>query len=217
MNSTDDLKTTINPNNVTTGGPVEGGCCYTNFSASPTLPTTAAESLVEETSTWENVGELSDQGWTQSTSTSVNKFKGYHGTVLLTQISEEENTFKAEFLEVTRSTATKLRYGSDNVTTDEDGFVSAIDPTHVPDEILPLVFDELLSNGVKQRTVFPRAKIDSIDDQAHQRGSLLVYGMTFTALVDDQNRPYYVRRAKKAAATGATGRTGATGQTGGGA
>lgn len=198
MNSTDDLKTTINPNNVTTGGPVEGGCCYTNFSASPTLPTTAAESLVGETSTWENVGELSDQGWTQSTSTSVNKFKGYHGTVLLTQISEEENTFKAEFLEVTRSTATKLRYGADNVTTDQDGFVSAIDPTHVPDEILPLVFDELFSNGVRQRTVFPRAKIDSIDDQAHQRGSLLVYGMTFTALVDDQGRPYYVRRAKKA-------------------
>lgn len=199
MNSTDDTKTTINPNNVTTGGPVEGGCCYTDFSDTPTLPTTASESLTGNASTWENVGELSDQGWTQSVSTSVNKFKGYHGTVLLSQISDEENTFKAEFLEITRATTDKLRYGPDNVTVDDDGFVSAIDPTNVPDMVVPLVFDELLSNGIKQRTVFPRAKIDSVDDQAHQRGSLLVYGMTFTALVDANNRPYYVRRAKKAA------------------
>ena len=197
MLTADDLNTTINPENVTTGSPVEGACCYTDFSDSPTLPTTASESLVETGSTWENVGELSDQGWTQSTSTSVNKFKGYHGKVLLTQVADEENTFKAEFVEITRATVAKLRYGADNVTIDNDGFVSAIDPKSVPDAIVPLVFDELFANGVKQRTVFPRAKIDSIDDQAHQRGSLLVYGMTFTALVDSNGRPYYVRRAKR--------------------
>ena len=208
MNKTDDLNTGFNPNNATTGGPVEGGCCYTDFSDTPTLPTTASESLVGESSTWENVGELSDQGWTQSVSTSVNKFKGYHGTVLLSEVADEENTFKAEFVEITRATTDKLRYGKNNVTVDNDGFVSAIDPTVVPGDIVPLVFDELLSNGIKQRTVFPRAKIDSIDDQAHQKGSLLVYGMTFTALVDDNNRPYYVRRAKKAAASTGGGETG---------
>lgn len=204
MYGTDDLNTTINPNNVTTGGPVEGGCCYTNFSDNPTLPTDASESLVGVGSTWENVGELSDQGWTQSTSTSVNKFKGYHGSVLLTEVADEENTFKAEFLEITRATTDKLRYGESRVTVDQDGFVSAIDPTTVPGHIVPLVFDELLSNGIKQRTVFPRAKIDSIDDQAHQRGSLMVYGMTFTALVDSNGRPYYVRRYRPRAAVDTT-------------
>ena len=197
MDATDDLKTGFNPNNVTTGAPPEGGCCYTDFSDSPTLPTTATESLTGLGSTRENVGELSDQGWTQSVSTSVNKFKGHHGTTLLTEVSNEEHTFKVEFVEITRATTDKLRYGKDNVTVDQDGFVSAIDPTVVPGDVLPLVFDELLSNGVKQRTVFPRAKIDSIDDQAHQKGSLLVYGMTFTALVDSNGRPYYVRRAKR--------------------
>ena len=216
MYTIDDTNNNINPGNVTTGGPVEGGCCYTNFSDSPTLPTTASESLVESGSTWENVGELSDQGWTQSTSTSSNKFKGYHGSVLLTEVSDEENTFKAEFVEITRPTAAKLRYGKDKVTVDSDGFITAIDPTVVPGDIVPLVFDELFSNGVKQRTVFSRAKIDSIDDQAHQKGSLLVYGMTFTALVDSSGRPYYVRRAKPSAATGTTGTTGATGTTGSG-
>ena len=200
MLTTDDTNTTINPNNVTTGAPPEGACCYTDFSDEPTLPTTASESLTGSGSTWENVGELSDQGWTQSNSTTVQKFKGYHGTTLLSVVSEEENTFKAEFLEITRPTAAKLRFGAGNVTVDNDGFVSAINPTNVPDVTVPLVFDELLSNGVKQRTVFPRAKIESVDDQPHQRGALQYYGMTFTALVDDNGRPYYVRRAKRGVA-----------------
>ena len=200
MNSADDLNTGINPNNVTTGSPVEGGCCYTSFDDDVTLPTTASESLVGENSKFVNLGELSDQGYSKSTSTTVNKFKGWHGTVLLSVVSEEENTFKAEFTEVTRASVLKLRYGKDNVTVDQDGFVSAIDPTNVPNDEHPLIFDELFSNGIKQRTVFPRATIDAIDDEPHQKGSLLVYGMTFTANVDSQGRPYYVRRAKKAAA-----------------
>ena len=198
MYTEDDLKTNINPKNVTTGGPVEGGCCYTSFEPDVELPTTASEDIAGSDSDFENLGELSDQGWTQSVSTSENKFKGYHGKTLLSEITDEENTFKVEFLEITRSTVDKLRYGPDNVTVDNDGFVSAIDPTNVPNIEVPLIFDELLSNGIKQRTVFPRAKISSIDDQAHQRGSLLVYGMTFTALVNDGGHPYYIRRAKPA-------------------
>lgn len=198
----DDNKT-INPGNVTTGGPVEGGCCYTSFESDFTLPTTAAADITGDNSKFVNLGEISDQGWSQSLSTTVNKFKGYHGTVLLSVISEEEHTFKAEFLEVTRESVLKLRYGPENVTVDDDGFVSAIKPTSVPTDERPLIFDELFSNGVKQRTVFPRATIDSIDDQAHQKGSLLVYGMTFTANNDESGHPYYQYRAKKAATAGA--------------
>lgn len=197
-----DDNSTINPGNVTTGSPVEGACCYTSFEASPTLPDAASVDLTANNSGFVNLGEISDQGYTKSTSTTVNKFKGWHGSVLLSVVSEEENTFKAEFTEVTRATVLKLRYGEDNVTVDQDGFVSAINPTTVPNTVVPLVFDELFSNGIKQRTVFPRASIDSIDDEAHQKGSLLVYGMTFTANVDDQGRPYYIRRAKKQAAAG---------------
>ena len=197
----------INPGNVTTGSPVEGACCYTSFEASPSLPATASADIGDGSSGFVNLGEISDQGYTQSTSTTVNKFKGWHGSVLLSVVSEEENTFKAEFTEITRATVAKLRYGVDNVTVDQDGFVSAIDPTTVPSAVVPLVFDELFSNGIKQRTVFPRATIDSIDDQAHQKGSLLVYGMTFTANVDSSGRPYYIRRAKKAAGSDAAATT----------
>lgn len=186
----------INPNNVTTGSPAEGGCCYTNFDDSPVLPTTASDDITGDSSKWVNLGEVSENGYTKSVSTTVNKFKGWHGSVLLSQISDEENTFQVEFTEVVRASVLKLRYGKEAVQTDEAGNVIGVDPTTVPAVTVPLVFDELLSNGEKMRTVFPRASIDSISDEAHQKGSLLVYGMTFTANVDEQGRPYYIRYAQ---------------------
>lgn len=196
----DDNKT-INPNNVTTGNPVEGGCCYVSFADSPTLPATASEDVTGDGSGWENLGELSDSGYTKSVSITTNDFTGWHGTLLLSQVSSETNTFQAEFTEVVRASVLKLRYGAGAVTTDSSGNVTAVDPTSTPTAEHPMLFDELLSNGTKMRTVFPRAVISSIDDEPHQKGSLLVYGMTFKALVDDQNRPYYIRYAVPSATT----------------
>ena len=51
-----------------------------------------------------------------------------------------------------------------------------------------------------RRTVVPRAMVDSFDDEAHQKGSLLVYGMTFTALAGDDGAAYHIYRAKPAQA-----------------
>lgn len=181
----------IDTSNVTTGAPVEGACCFTSFADSPTLPTTAAEDLTG----FDSVGEISENGYTKSVSVTTNKFKGWHGSTILTQVSNEENTFKVAFAEVDGGVVNKIRYGADNVTVDANGKVTAIDPTVVPSHTLPLVFDELLANGRKRRTVFPRATIESVDDEAHAKGSLLLIGMTFSANVDDQGRPYYIREA----------------------
>ena len=198
-----DDNTHINPENVTTGAPVEGACCFTSFAASPSLPETAVAELGSDLV---NLGEISDQGYTKSVNLTTTKFKGWHGSVLLTQVEGEENTFKTEFTEVERASVAKLRYGADNVTVDATtGEITAIDPTSVPTVTVPLVFDELLANGRKRRTVFPRATIESIDDEPHQKGSLLIYGMTFSANVDDQGRPYYIREATPAATSTETG------------
>lgn len=199
----DDNKT-INPNNVTTGDPVDGACCFTSFDSSASLPDTASVDLTADPK-WSNLGELSENGYTKSVSTTANKFKGWHGSVLLSKISDEENTFKCEFTEVVRESVLKLRYGVENVTVDGSGNVTKVDPKTVPNAVRPLVFDELLSNGEKMRTVFPRATIDSIDDEAHQKGSLLVYSMTFTANVDEKGRPYYIRYAVPETTTASTG------------
>lgn len=195
----DDNKT-INTSNVTTGSPVDGACCFTSFDSTPTLPDDASTDLTADAK-FENLGEISDSGYTKSTSISSNSFKGWHGSNLLTQISDETNTFKVEFTEVVRKAVLKLRYGTAAVKTDTSGNVTGVDPTTVPSAIVPLIFDELLANKEKMRTVFPRASISSIDDEPHQKGSLMVYSMTFTANVDDKGRPYYIRYAVPASST----------------
>ncbi len=193
-----DNNTTINPDNVTTGSPVEGACAFVSFDPDVTIPTDATTDLTAASSGFENLGELSEQGYTLSNSTEVNKFKGWHGKTLLSEVSGEEDTLKIELVEVMRPTANKLRYGADAVT-ESNGFVSAIEPDGLPKQIVCVVIDELFANGTKQRTVAARAKAESVDDEAHQKGSLLVYGMTFSLLADETGKPYHKYRAVPAA------------------
>lgn len=192
----------INPSNVTTGDPVDGGCGYANFEASPQLPQAASTDITTSGSKWENLGEFSENGYTKSVSATNNSFRGWHGSVLLTKLSDEENTFKIEFIEVTRLTVLKLRYGADNVTSDSDGTPKAIAPTTIPSTKVAILVDELLSNGMKMRTVFPAAQINSIDDEQHTRGNLMLYGITFTATADASGHPYYIYYAKPGTAEG---------------
>lgn len=181
--------------NVTVGKPVEGGCCWTNFSASPAFPTSATTKLEEP---WVSLGELSDNGYTKGHSVTNNKFKGWHGSVVLTTISEEEHTYKLEFIETAREAAAKLFYGPNNVTATE-GIVNHITGKPFENVTVPLVIDELESNGYLRRTVVKKASIDSFDDEPHKKGELLVYGMTFTAIEVDGSA-FDIYRAKPASA-----------------
>lgn len=181
---------------ITVGQPSEGGCCWTSFAENPTLPTDAVTKMSTLTG-WESLGELSENGYTESKSVTENKFKGWHGSVVLTAIADEENTYKAEFIEVNRPSAAKLRYGSENVEAGADGSVAHIKGKPSAGDKVPLVFDELESNGYLRRTVVRKASIASFDDVPHQKGALMVYGMTFTATeVDGQTFDIY--RAKPA-------------------
>ncbi len=184
----------IDPELVTVGQPTEGGCCWTNFGDSPTLPTSATTKM-GTLSGWESLGELSENGFTASKSVDSTKFKGWHGSVVLSQISSTENTFKAEFIEVNRPSVAKLRYGKSAVETDTDGIVSHIKALDDMGMQVPLVFDELESNGYLRRTVIPKASIDSFDDVPHKKGDLMVYGMQFTA-IKDGDRAFDIYRAK---------------------
>lgn len=181
---------------ITVGQPSEGGCCWTSFAENPTLPTDAVAKMSTLTG-WESLGELSENGYTESKSVTESKFKGWHGSVVLASISEEENTYKAEFIEVNRPSAAKLRYGSKNVETGADGSVSHIKGKPSAGDKIPLVFDELESNGYLRRTVVRKASIASFDEVPHQKGSLMVYGMTFTAIEVD-GQAFDIYRAKPA-------------------
>lgn len=183
---------------VTTGKPVDGAAAYVSLKATATLPTDATTKMSTLTD-FEDLGEFSENGYTKAVSVTSNKFKGWHGSVLLTEVSDEENTVKMELTDIDRATVAKIRYGAGNVVTDSEGRITAITPTTVPSVVTPIVVDELMSNGRLRRTVFPCPKIDSIDDEAHQKGSLLVYGITFSLSVDAKGHPYYIYEAEPAA------------------
>lgn len=189
---------------VTVGKPVEGGACWASFADKPNYPTNAT-SKMSENSDYESAGELSTDGFTEGTNVSSTKFKGWHGTTVLTQVEEQTDTFKTQFIEVARGTAAKLRYGKDNVEVDNaTGAYTAIRKAKINDDVVSLVFDELESNGYLTRTVIKRCKIDQLDDVPHKRGELMVYGMTFTVLdaTDGTGEPVSTYRAKPA--TGST-------------
>lgn len=179
----------------TVGQPAEGGCCWTSFADAPKLPADAT-SKMSEMQGYESLGELSENGFTESKSVTSSKFKGWHGSVVLTAVSEEDRTFKAEFIEVNRPSVAKLRYGAANVEAGEDGSVSKIRDKVGAGQRVPLVFDELESNGHLRRTVVKSAVVDSFDDVPHQKGSLMVYGMTFTAVDTGDGVPVEIFRAK---------------------
>ena len=188
---------------VTTGNPVDGGSCYTSFKPGTALPTDATTKMSTLTG-FESLGELSDNGFTESKSVSTDAKKGWHGTTLLVVTTDEDKKYKAEFVEVNRPSVAKLRYGADNVTERTDGSVSKIEDKFGVDTIVPLVFDELESNGFLRRTVVKKARVTSFDDIGHKRGDLIVYGMEFTVLDPGDGSPAVtIYRAKPAASSGA--------------
>lgn len=172
----------IDTSNATNGAPVEGGCCYTSFAANPTLPTNATAAMSTLTD-FVSLGELSDQGYTESKEIETSEFEGWHGITILSVVNKEKNKYKAEFTEVERAAVLQLRYGPENVTVDQTtGKVTHVEGKPTGDITVPLVFDELYASGRLCRTVVPKAHITGVDDTPHQRGSLMVYGIEFTAL-----------------------------------
>lgn len=188
--------TDIMPSLATVGKPVEGGCCWTAFETPKALPTDATMKM-STLAEFVSLGELSKNGFTESTSVSTTNHKGWHGTTIITSVDEETNTYKAEFTEVNRPSVAKLRYGEGSVTEGSDGSVSKIAYKGYDGKPHPLVFDELESNGFLRRTVIKKAVVTSFDEVPHRRGDLLVYGMTFTVNdPDDGSAPIEVFRAK---------------------
>ncbi|MDD6945106.1 MAG: hypothetical protein PUI67_05660 [Collinsella sp.] len=166
---------------VTAGAPADGGCCWVSFNLSAALPTDATTKMSTLTD-FESVGDLSENGYTESKSVSSTEEKGWHGTPQIVLVDSETNKYKLEFTEVLRPTVAKIRYGSKNVQVNEDGTIKQISGKPTGIEYVAMVIDELMSNGWLSRTVVKKAAIDSFDDVAHNKGKRMVYGMEFTAV-----------------------------------
>ena len=178
-NETTTANNDIDTSLVTVGQPTEGGCVWTNFASDPELPSNATTAMA---SPWESLGDLTDNGYTESKEVNSTDHKNWHGGIALSTVDETKHKYKLEFIEVNRPSVAKLRYGTDNVETDTAGDITHIVGKPSKGETVPLVIDELMSNGWLRRTVVRKAIVTSFDDVPHQKGSLMVFGMEFTAI-----------------------------------
>lgn len=160
-----------------------GGVVYTSFKADAKAPTDATTKMSTLTD-FVSLGELNDDGFTDTRSVSSTDHKGYHGTPIMTTIDEDTSKFKIELLEINRPAAAKLNYGVASVT-EQDGKINAIKRKPYQIEPHPFVFQELMSDGRLHRMVIDKGVVTPSDGIPHRKGELMVYSMEITALTPD--------------------------------
>lgn len=187
----------IDTANITVSQPVSTGGIIYWAPKGTALPTDASTALAVD---YESLGDIDEDGFTESIKTDSNDFKDMAGNIVLTVGAGLTRTFKITFIEAMRVSLLKFIYGSSNVTVDPT--TSALNSVNLSNADQPegvMVIEELMSDGTKRRTVLDRVKASDYDDIDHQKGKLLSYGVTVKALDNGSNSSGMVYFAKAAA------------------
>ena len=182
----------IDPSLVTTGMPTDGGILYINFGDNPKVPTDATTPLGAG---WESMGDLDKDAMTEVFELSSTSHEDYSGAEVLTTIDSDKRTLKVRCIEYERVSVNKALYGPENVTAD-GSVISAIKDKGINQREYPLVCEEMESNGYKRRTSIGRAKLKSVGDVSHQKGSLMIHELTFSVTKDADGDFKKIYRAK---------------------
>lgn len=175
----------INTANISVSQPVSTGGIIFRAPKGTALPTDASTALE---AAYESLGDIGEDGFTESTKADSNDFKDMAGNIVLSVSGNKSRSFKTTFIEAKRVPLLKFVYGDSNVEVDDT--TSALKSVNMSNADQPeciIVAEELMSDGTKRRTVFDRAKASDWDDVDHQKGKLLSYGMTIKLLDNGDN------------------------------
>lgn len=166
---------------VSAGAPAVGGCVYI-APANTTLPTDASTAL---SSSFKELGYISDAGLTNSNSPSNSNVKEWGGNVVLSILSEKPDTFAFKLLEVLNVEVLKTVYGASNVT-EASGKIT-INATATQPSHNVWVFDMVLNDDKVKRIVVPDAVISSVGDIAYVTSDATGFDLTITSYPDSSN------------------------------
>lgn len=154
----------------------DGGIFYTAVNGT-TMPTDAKTAMSTFTA-FASLGDIDEDGFTETTDVDDgDSFKDIDGDEVLAVPGGKTRSVKVNFIEPTRLSLLKAYYGDDNVT--RTGQNTTINADTKPDTTERcFVAEEVLSNGVVQRTCIPRGVITGYEDMKHDKGDLMVLGMT---------------------------------------
>ena len=177
--------------NVTAGKPAVGGAAYV-APLGTTLPNDATTALG---GAFTGLGYISEDGLVNSNSPETEQIKAWGGDIVLTTLTEKQDTFKFTMIEVLNATVLKAVFGDDNVTvTPAAGTTPAKIAVAVNSKEQPecaWVIDMILRGDKIKRIVIPDSKITEIGDVVYKDDDVVGYEVTLTAMPDEDGNTHY--------------------------
>ena len=187
--------------NVTAGKPNTSGAVFTAPSGTA-LPTSASATL---NSAFKDMGFVSEDGVTKSTSISTTTIKEWGGAPVLVTQDEKIISVKLKLIEYKRKDVHSFVHGSANVT-ESSGAITIVNNAADPGE-QAMVIDMILRGNIPYRMVIPRGKITAIGDIVYKSNDAIAYDITIATMLDDSGNSVYEYIAAAAASSGASGTT----------
>ena len=177
---------------VSAGKPKVGGAIFI-APLGTTLPTDATTAL---DAAFENVGYISEDGYTNSNSAETDAIKAWGGDNVYNALTDKPDTFQWAMIEAGNKIVLKTVYGDDNVTGDlENGMTVRANSQEAMERAI--VIETVLRGNILKRTVIPRAQLTELGDIVYKDDELVAYETTFSAHPDkaieyDTHREYLI-------------------------
>ena len=181
--------------NVTAGKPAVGGAAY-YAPINTSLPTDATTTL----SGFTGLGYISEDGLVNSNSPETEQIKAWGGDIVLTPLTEKQDTFKFTLIEALNADVLKFVYGSENVSGALNTGI-AVNANTKDIGAHAMVFDMIMRDGVLQRICIPHAEISEIGDISYTDNGATGYEVTITCMPDTNGNTHYTYIKKPAAST----------------
>ena len=172
--------------NVTAGKPNTSGAVFT-APGGTSLPTSASATL---NSAFKDMGFVSEDGVTKSTSISTTTIKEWGGAPVLVTQDEKIISVKLKLIEYKRKDVHSFVHGSANVTEPSTGAITVKINAEDPGE-QAIVIDMTLRGNIDYRMVIPRGKITAIGDTVYKSNEAVAYDITITTMLDDAGYAVY--------------------------
>ena len=173
--------------NVTTGKPKIGGAVF-RAPFGTTLPKDAKSELGAE---FKNLGYISEDGVTNSTSLESEEIKAWGGDTVAQPQTGKTDSFQMTLIESLNVEALKAYFGNDNVTGTDLQTGLSIQCNSKELEASAWVVDMVATGNIPHRIVIPNAKPSELEDITYVDNEAAGLGMTLAALPDEEGNTHY--------------------------